>query len=185
MVNAHVNADGSDPSPESPPSLRVPRPDESVLVGEMTMMRGWLDHLRQSAIYKLEDLDHDQLRWKPAPTANSLGGIVMHTAYGERLWLRVIFAGETMDTSWTRDRYAPTFLVPDGWGVDEVVAFHEAEIAACDAVLDAAVSIEAPSKGPLRPTTLRWILSHLVEDRARHVGHMDITRELIDGRIGR
>lgn len=180
-----VNADGSDPRPEARPSLRVPRPDESLLVDEMTMMRGWLDHLRRSAIYKLEDLDEDQLRWRPAPTANSLGGIVIHNAYGERLWLRLIFAGEKMDTSWTRDRYAPTFIVPDGWGVDEVIAFHEDEISACDEALDGAESIESRSVGPLRPTTLRWVLSHLVEDRARHVGHMDITRELIDGRIGR
>jgi uncharacterized damage-inducible protein DinB len=185
VVNSPVNADGSNPNPDTRPSLHVARPDESSLVDEMTMMRGWLDHLRRSAVYKLEDLDDDQLRWKPAPTANSLGGIVIHNAYGERLWLRLVFAGEAMDTSWTRDRYAPTFVVPDGWGVDEVVAFHDAEVAACDAVLDAADSMEAPSVGPLRPTNLRWILSHLVEDRARHVGHMDITRELIDGRIGR
>jgi uncharacterized damage-inducible protein DinB len=184
-MNSPVNADGSDPNPDARPSLRVPRPDEALLVDEMTMMRGWLDHLRGSALYKLEGLDYDQLRWKPAPTANSLGGIVIHNAYGDRFWVRVIFAGESMDISWTENRYAHTYLVPDGWGVNEVVAFHNEEMAAVDAVLDAAAAIEAPSAGSLRPTNLRWILSHMVEERARHCGHMDITRELIDGRIGR
>lgn len=32
--------------------------------------------------------------------------------------------------------------------------------------------------------TLRWLLIHVLEDTARHAGHMDILRELIDGRIG-
>lgn len=180
-----MNADGSDPNPEARPSLRVRRPDEAVVVDEMTMLRGWLEHLRGSAIDKLRGLDHDQLRWEPTPTANSLGGIVMHLGYGERMWLRVVFAGEAMDTSWTQDRYAPTFLVPDGWEVNDVVNFYNAETTATDAVLDGAVSLEERSAADIRPTTLRWILTHLVEEVARHAGHMDITRELIDGRIGR
>jgi hypothetical protein len=37
----------------------------------------------------------------------------------------------------------------------------------------------------MRPTTLRWAVFHLIEETARHVGHMDITRELIDGKVGR
>jgi Protein of unknown function (DUF664) len=101
-----VNADGSAPNPDVSSSLRVPRPDESALLDEMTMLRAWLEHLRGSAEYKLEGLDYEQLRWKPGPTANSLGGIVMHMGYGERMWIQVVFAGEKMDLSWTADRYA-------------------------------------------------------------------------------
>src|SRR4029077_9772543 len=105
------NADGSDPRPQVRPTLHVSRPDESAPADEMTMVRGWLDHLR-GGVYKLEGLDAEHLRWRPTPTANSLGGIVMHLGYAERL-------------------------------------------------------------------------THLVEEIARHAGHMDITRELIDGRTGR
>jgi len=77
------------------------------------------------------------------------------------------------------------FELPDGWSVDDVVAFYRAETAAVDAVLDAANSFDLPSRGNLRPTTLRWAVLHVIEETARHVGHMDITRELLDGRIGR
>jgi len=42
------------------------------------MARAWLTHLRESAIFKLEGLDDEQLRWQPAATANSLGAIVVH-----------------------------------------------------------------------------------------------------------
>ena len=35
------------------------------------------------------------------------------------------------------------------------------------------------------PVNLRWVLMHLLEETARHAGHADILRELIDGRTGR
>jgi uncharacterized damage-inducible protein DinB len=166
---------------ETPPELHVPRPAEAVPLGEMPMARAWLDHLRESAIYKLEGLTPEQLAWRPSPTANSLGVIVVHLGYAERLWARAIFAGEPMDMDWR----AHMFEMPEGWDVDQVVAFYRAETAAADAVLDRATTFDQPSSGPMRPTTLRWVVLHLIEETARHVGHMDITRELLDGSTGR
>jgi hypothetical protein len=182
---ARVTAPQSPPGPpraEAPPELVVPRPAESVAADEMTMARGWLVHLRESAAFKLEDLDPAQLRWKPAPSANSLGTIVLHLGYAERLWVRVIFAGEAMDMSWRRSMFDDP---PAGWGVEEIVAFYRSESAAADLVLDAASSFDEPSRGQIRPTTLRWVVTHLLEETARHCGHLDITRELLDGRTGR
>jgi len=161
--------------------LAVPRPDEAAPAGEMTMARAWLTHLREGVIYKLDGLTAEQLRWAPAPTANSLGQIAVHLGYAERLWFRAIFAGEEMDMGW-RSRM---FELPDGWGAGEIVSFYRGETAAADAVLDAAESFDLPSRGKMRPTTLRWVVVHMIEETARHAGHMDITRELIDGRIGR
>jgi uncharacterized damage-inducible protein DinB len=166
---------------EQPPTLAVPRPDEATPADEITMARAWLTHLRASAIYKLEDLDDAQLRWRPAPTANSLGAIAVHLGYAERLWFRAIFAGEQMEMTWR----AHMFTLPDGWSRADVIKFYRAEIAAADAVLDAESSFDAPSRGPMRPTTLRWVVDHMIEEIARHCGHMDITRELLDGRTGR
>lgn len=169
------------PAPEARPELRIPRPDESTPADEMTMARSWLKHLRESAIFKLEDLDDEQLHWKPAATANSLGEIVMHLGYAERLWVRAIFDGEAMDMSWRSHMLA----LPEGWSVEDVVTFYRAETTAADAVLDRAASLDLPSAAEFRPTTLRWVVTHLLEEIARHVGHMDITRELLDGRTGR
>jgi len=167
--------------PETPPQLHVPRPAEAEPLDEMPMARAWLQHLRDSAIYKIEGLTPEQLAWRPVPAANSLGIIVVHLGYAERLWVRAIFAGEEMDMGW-RSRM---FELPDRWTVADVVAFYRAESAAADAVLDGASSFDLPSAGELRPTTLRWVVAHLVEETARHVGHMDITRELLDGSTGR
>jgi uncharacterized damage-inducible protein DinB len=165
---------------DRPPTLHVPRPHEAVPAGEAAMLRGWLQHLRESAIYKLEGLDRDQIRWQPAPTANSLGAIVVHLGYCERMWVRGVFAGEDID------RPADQFAVPAGWGAADVIAFYRAETDAADAVLDAAgPSLDQPAASAVRPTNLRWIVTHLVEETARHAGHMDLTRELVDGQVGR
>jgi Protein of unknown function (DUF664) len=166
--------------PERPPELHVPRPDEATPLDESRMARAWLQHLRESAVYKLDGLTAEQIRWAPAPTANSLGVIVVHLGYAERLWVRAIVAGEPMDMGWR----AHMFELPDGWGVDEVVAFYRGECALADAVLDRAL-FDSPTAGELRPTTVRWAVFHLIEETARHVGHMDITRELLDGTTGR
>ena len=178
---SHQDADATRPATDGRPELRVPRPDESTPADEMSMARAWLTHLRESAIFKLEDLDDEQLRWQPTAAANSLGTIVVHLGYAERLWLRVIFAGETMDMSWRQHMFA----VPHGWSVDDVVTFYRSETAAADAVLDRADSFDLRSAAAMRPTTLRWVVDHLLEETARHVGHMDITRELLDGSTGR
>jgi uncharacterized damage-inducible protein DinB len=177
---------GSPNEPAAPdhgarPQLTVPRPEESAPADEITMARGWLAHLRESAIFKLEDLNDDQLRWRPAPQANSLGVIVVHLGYAERLWVRAIFAGEEMDMSWR----SHMFELPDAWSADDIVTFYRDETGAADRVLDYHDSFDLASSGSFRPTTLRWVVFHLIEETARHVGHMDITRELLDGRTGR
>jgi uncharacterized damage-inducible protein DinB len=168
------------PAP-GPPNLRTPRPDEAAPADEATMARGWLDHLRRSVLHKLEGLDDDQLRWRPAPQANSLGSIAVHLGYAERLWVRAIFAGEPIDLGFR----AHMFDVPDGWSTDDVADFYRTETAAADAVLDGATSFDQRSAADFRPTTLRWAVLHLIEETARHAGHMDITRELLDGSTGR
>jgi uncharacterized damage-inducible protein DinB len=167
--------------PETPPRLQVARPDETQPLDELAMARAWLDHLRRSAIFKVEGLDAAQLRWRPAPTANSLGVLVVHLGYTERLWLRAIADGQQMDMAWR----ARMFELPHGWGAEEAVAFYREESRQADAVLEQIPSLDLPSRGDLRPTTLRWAVFHLIEEAARHVGHMDITRELLDGSIGR
>jgi uncharacterized damage-inducible protein DinB len=181
LILAPTTVYGVEASSGGRPELRVARPDESAPAGEMAMARAWLTHLRESAIFKVENLDHEQLRWRPAPTANSLGVIVVHLGYAERLWVRAIFAGEAMDMSWRHSM----FTLPPAWSVDDVVSFYRAETAAADTVLDGAASLDLRSAGDIRPTTLRWVVTHLIEETARHVGHMDITRELLDGSIGR
>ena len=72
--------------------------------------------------------------------------------------------------------------------------YHE-EIARANAII-AATPLDAPARrrdprwevwgwpAPDEPVTLRWIILHMIEETARHAGHLDIARELLDGRTG-
>ncbi|HEY0692909.1 MAG TPA: DUF664 domain-containing protein, partial [Kribbella sp.] len=43
-----------------------------------------------------------------------------------------------------------------------------------------------PRPRPGRPApSIRWALTHMIEETGRHAGHADILRELIDGATGR
>jgi hypothetical protein len=165
---------------ERPASERAPA--EDVGRDEMAMARAWLEKLRESAVYKLDGLSAEQLQWKPTPAANSLGTLVRHLGLAERLWFRAICAGEPMDMEWRQTMFDP---IPDGWALDDVVGFYRDECAKADAALDACTSFDEPSRAPFRPTTWRWAMLHMIEETARHLGHIDITRELIDGQVGR
>lgn len=168
-----------------PPKLFTPRPAENKPAEEMAMLRGWMTHLRKSAAHKIDGLTDEQLRWEPAPTANSAGAIVQHLAYTERWWFRVVFAGEALPLDFKDDGMRPSFeLAPDATA-DSVRAFYDEECSLADAAIEGA-GLDDWSKAELgRRATLRWILTHMVEETARHAGHLDITRELIDGQRGR
>ena len=158
---------------------RDTRPAEAQPLDEIAMARAWLVNLREWAEFKIRGLTPEQLRWKPAPGANSLGTIVRHLGLAERLWFRVIWAGEDIDVPALQ---ATMFdQIPEDWTVDDAIAFYRAECAAADAALDTATSFDAMGRYAPRPATLRFTVVHMIEEIARHLGHMDITRELIDG----
>ncbi len=158
------------------------QPDAEAALGEIEMARAWLTKLRDGVTYKLEGLTPEQLRWKPTPTANSLGTLVRHLGLAERLWFRAICAGEEMNMDWWGSMFDE---IPNNWGVAELTAFYRAEVAAANAALDTCGSFDDASRGEFGPTTWRWAAVHMTEEIARHLGHMDITRELMDGQTGR
>lgn len=71
--------------------------------------------------------------------------------------------------------------------MERAVANYRAGWARVDAVVAATESLDELSHGDTggEPVTLRWVLAHLLEETARHAGHADILREMIDGTVGR
>ena len=167
----------------APPVTATPLPPESEPTDELTMLQAWLRYLRASALRKIEGLGPEQLRWRPAPEANSCGGIIQHLGYAERWWFRIVFAGENLPLDFREDGQA-FVLAPDATAAS-VGAFYARESELADDAIEGA-SLDEWSRTTLgRRATLRWILTHMVEETARHAGHLDITRELIDGQRGR
>jgi uncharacterized damage-inducible protein DinB len=158
--------------------------------GELEMLTGWLEHHRGILIWKCEDLTAEQLRQRAIPPSTlSLLGLVRHMAEVERGWLRAVFLGEDVPDLYDRsaDEDADFNNVDQADPADTFTAF-ERECAASRRVLAQASSLDALSKQASErtgePWSLRWIVTHMIEEYARHNGHADLLRERVDGSTG-
>ncbi|MBV9592982.1 MAG: DinB family protein [Actinobacteria bacterium] len=156
----------------------VPRNDES----EFGTAMGFLDFARRAVLKKLDGLSEEQTRRSIVPTGTTLLGLVNHLVDGERYWFRVHLLGEGTEPDWDAHMSAD----PRD-SLDEVRARYQEAIADANAAINRLGRLDARSVGEVdgRPTTLRWTIAHMTSETARHAGHADILRELIDGVTGR
>ena len=153
--------------------------------GELDTALAFLDFQRSCVFKKIDGLDEEQLRRRLVASGTTLLGLVKHFIDGEHWWFAHHLGGDPTyaDIDWDQ-----TMDVPDDVAADEVVAAYRAAIAESDRHIAAAGSPEALTALPVGdqgPKTLRWVLAHKTAEMARHLGHMDILREQIDGATGR
>jgi len=137
-----------------------------------------LQFQRESFVRKLEGVVDAEARRSPVASGTSLLWLARHLARAETVWVRIRFAGE--------DLPIPDDSVAEGDTIAAAVDAYRATWRAVDAIVASEPSLDAPcSDGFEPPVNLRWVLMHLLEETARHAGHADILRELIDGDTGR
>jgi uncharacterized damage-inducible protein DinB len=158
--------------------------------GELEMLTGWLEHHRGILIWKCEGLSAEQLRRRAVePSTLSLLGLVRHMAEVERGWFQQVFVGEDVPDLYDRSADEDAdFNDVDQADPAEAFAEFERECAASRQIVEQAQSLDALSKQPSertgQPWSLRWIVTHMIEEYARHNGHADLLRERIDGATG-
>jgi uncharacterized damage-inducible protein DinB len=154
------------------------------------MLTGWLDHHRAVLLWKCEGLTDDQLRQRSVPPSSlSLLGLVRHMADVERGWFRQVLLGEDVPDLYSRKEDPDTdFNDVDTADVAEAFRAFEQECAAARQAVAASPNLDVLSKERSERTgeqfSLRWILTHMIEEYARHNGHADLLRERIDGATG-
>ena len=149
-----------------------------LVADERTTALELLRFQRESLLKKLDGLSEEDARRSPVASGTSLLWLAKHCAWAELIWVRWRFHGE--------DVPGATETVTPEDTVASVTAAYRAEAARVDAVILAADLDDLTSPDSDRPgISLRWILLHLLEEVARHAGHADILRELIDGETGR
>jgi hypothetical protein len=167
--------------------VTIERAEPSFLLDERAMLDGWLDYHRATLLVKCEGLTHDQLRQRSVPPSSlSLLGLVRHMTEVERWWFAAAIAGERHEFIYcTDDRPDGDFDDVDTADVDADLAAFDAECAHSRAI---ARSRRLDDRGahPRRrePVALRWVMTHMIEEYARHNGHADLLREQIDGATG-
>ena len=143
-------------------------------------LRGLLDYQRRSLLSKVEGLTPEQAAWSPVPSGTCLCWLVGHMADAEQIWVVRRFAG--LDV--TLPGGATTGVSDD---LATAVAAYRSTWTVVDGIVAAAPGPDARCRADDGdpPVNLVWVLAHLVEETARHAGHADILRELIDGSTGR
>ena len=153
---------------------------------ERDLLTGYLDWYRSVVEGKVADLSLQDASRIMTPTGLSPFGIVKHLSDVAQSWFRERFAGEEIHTAWSDDDPLAVFRIEPGETVASTVEFyrestdHSRRVVAAASLDDASVG-ESPFYGQV---SLRWILVHMLEETARHAGHLDLMREQIDGRTG-
>jgi uncharacterized damage-inducible protein DinB len=148
------------------------------------MLSGFLDWYRSVVEHKVEGLTLDDATRVMTPTGLSPLGVVAHLAAAEVGWFSETFAGQAIDPMW--DDHG-SFRIQDGDTVESVLAEYRGACGRSREVVAAAASLDdlsARTGEVWGDVSLRWMLVHMIEETARHAGHLDIMRETIDGRTG-
>lgn len=151
---------------------------------EKASLRVSLQRQREAALWKIEGLGDVDLRRAMTPSGTNLLGLVKHLGAVEYGWFCGTFGRETEPLPFDDDDENADLRVRADETTTGVLAFYERARAAADHVIDDLALDDLGTAWFGDTVTLRWVLIHLIEETARHAGHMDILRELIDGTTG-
>jgi uncharacterized damage-inducible protein DinB len=155
---------------------------------ERTTLESWLDFYRATLIMKCDGLTDEQLRTTSvSPSPLTLLGLVQHMAEVERNWFRRVLLGEQVPPIFdpTADAAGPDggFDLADGSTFAAALATWEDEVSQARTHCSGR-SLDETSPFMGGHVTLRWIYTHMIGEYARHAGHADLLREVIDGVTG-
>jgi uncharacterized damage-inducible protein DinB len=144
---------------------------------ELELLLSWLGYLRRAVIRKIADVNDDDARWTPNGRLISLVGIVNHLTNVEWRWIDGGMRGE--EVSRDEGEFHPGRELT----VDSAITSYRARAEATDNAVRALGSLTSPNLLE-EGAELRWVLLHLINETARHAGHADAVRELLDGTTG-
>ena len=165
------------------PAVTVTRIRPPAVGSEKVLLEAFLDYQRATLLWKVSGLSEADLRRRLVPSLTTLLGMVKHLAYVERWWFQMVFAGEDVPAPWTKQDPDADFRLEPDETTEGILAFYQEQVARSRAIT-ATASLDDLARRPDREHTLRRIMIHMIEETARHNGHVDILRELIDGATG-
>jgi uncharacterized damage-inducible protein DinB len=156
----------------------------------------FLDAQRRSVLEIVEGLSDDDLQKPVVPSGWTPLGLIEHLGGAEYFWFQIVAAGagarpselEEADESAAdaADAYSP-FTTEES--KQSVFDFYREQCERANALLET-TALSTPPRGQVLPGMeaevfdLRGIVLHMIEETARHAGHLDIARELLDGTTG-
>jgi hypothetical protein len=152
--------------------------------GEKESLHISLDRHRDVVLWKLDGLDDEQLRRPLVPSGTNLIGLVKHLGSVEYGWFCDTFGGESEAIPFDENDPEADMRAAPGETTAEILEYYGRARAAADRVIDEVDLEDLGKSWRGEAVSMRWVLIHMIEETARHAGHMDIVRELIDGATG-
>jgi len=155
---------------------------------ERSTLLSMFDYTRDTVRAKCEALAAEHTGVAPLTTSPlmTIGGIVSHVRWVEHSWIETRFVDGPDLGPWTDKEPDREFTVGASTPIEQLLDEYDVQRAQTDAII-ADLDLDDRSKAPFRSgehPTLRWVILHLIEENARHNGHLDILREMADGVTG-
>ncbi|WP_432884095.1 DinB family protein [Kribbella sp. CA-245084] len=158
---------------------------------ERVQLIGWLDLQRSFVRMKCEGITEEDAHRKVLETSPlmTLAGLTAHLRWNEWSWFQLNLMGvpDTGQTPWTEGGHPDAEMFVDDVPLAQLLDEYDAECARSNETI-ASLPLDTVEQGPYaakgEAASLRYILCHMIEETARHVGHMDIIRELLDHKTG-
>jgi len=168
--------------------MSLPFPSPTAPVGTRTeVFLGYLDYFRSVLVSKLEGLSDSELRSSRLPSGWTPLELLKHVTFVEMRWLEWGFEGRVVAEPWGDSLDGRWHVGPDE-NVADLLRALRTRAATTRAIVEAHdlsdVGLPGDRWDGADPATLERVLFHLVQEYARHAGHLDIVRELVDGTIG-
>jgi len=153
------------------------------------VLLGYLDFYRSTVVEKVEGLGERDLRASILPSGWSPIELVKHLVFMERRWLVWGFLAEPVEDPWGDDGPGEHWQVAKDESAATLVEALLAGGSRTRAIVESAALTDVAARGGRFPPdaeapTLERILLHVLQEYARHAGHLDVVRELLDGRVG-
>lgn len=150
----------------------------------------YLSAQRDAVLAIVEGLDEDAWHRSVVPSGWTPAGLVEHLGGAEWHWFQGVTSGKVPEPppgDAEQTPYDPTAAFVCDEPSAEIIKFYREQCASSDQVL-AATPLSARPRGKhvdgFEPPNVRWIVLHMIEETARHAGHLDVAREMIDGKTG-
>jgi uncharacterized damage-inducible protein DinB len=152
---------------------------------ERATLTAMLDYVRATVHYKCEGLSESDARRAPLPDSplTTISGLVSHARWVEYSWIQTVFLGEQDHGPWTDEDPDREMRIALDIPLAQLLADYEQQCVRYRELV-ASTDLDARSARTISTgehVTLRWILLHLIEEGARHNGHIDLLREMADG----
>jgi uncharacterized protein DUF664 len=151
---------------------------------ERAMLDSMLDFYRATVVNKVAGLTDTQAFTAAVPPSTlTPATVVKHLTGTERFWFSIDFADLDVTWPWPDDDLHGNFRIEPGDSLVSIVAEYVEECASSRRAV-AAADLDDAARGDGMDFTLRFAMLHMIEETARHCGHLDLLREVTDGAVG-